>query len=116
MYLTNKEILLKANSYITEGNHEEFLACCTEDIIWQFIGDKTLTGKDAVREYMKTAYVEPPRFDVEKLISEDDYVSAVGKISLKDKNGRVIEYAYCDIWHFRGGKMAMLKAFVIEIK
>jgi ketosteroid isomerase-like protein len=114
MNLTNKEILQKANTAITEGRYEDFLAFCTEDTEWIFIGDQTLKGKEAVRQYMKEAYKEPPKFMVENFIAEGDHVTAVGKISLKNKEGKSIDYSYCDVWKFTDGKMAKLKAFVIE--
>ena len=116
MNLDNKDVLLKANAFVTEGDNEGFLSLCTEDVKWEFVGDRILIGKEAVREYMKAVYVEPPKFDVENLITEGDFVSAVGRISMKDESGKVIDYSYCDVWRFRGGKMAELKAFVIEIK
>lgn len=114
MNLSNKEILEKANAAVTEGDNEGFLSFCTEDTEWTFVGDKTLKGKEAVRQYMATAYVEPPKFMVETLIAEGEYVTAIGKISMKDEDGKMVHYAYCDVWRFRDGKMAELRAFVIE--
>jgi ketosteroid isomerase-like protein len=116
MSFNNKNVLLKANAAVTEGDNEGFLSLCTEDVKWKFVGDKTLVGKEAVREYMKAVYVEPPMFDVENLVAEGDFVTAIGKIRMKDEGGEIIDYSYCDVWRFRDGKMAGLKAFVIEIK
>ncbi|SIN70385.1 nuclear transport factor 2 family protein [Chitinophaga niabensis] len=113
--MNNKAILEKANAAIMEGDHEGFLILCTEDTEWTFIGDRTLRGKEAVRQYMASTYVEPPEFMVENLIAEGDFVTAIGKISLKNEDGKTINYAYCDVWRFRDGKMAGLKAFVIEL-
>ena len=113
MSLNNKEVLEKANACINKGDNEGFLAFCTEDVKWEFVGNRTLNGKEAVREYMKSSYTEPPKFDVENVIGGDGFVVAIGKISMKDETGALIEYAYCDVWHFRDGKMAALKAFVI---
>lgn len=110
----NKEVLEKANAAVTEGNNEGFLSYCTEDVIWTFIGDKILRGKDAVRKYMEEAYVDPPKFNVENLIAEGDFVTAIGTISMKNESGIMVDYSYCDVWRFRDGKMAELKAFVIE--
>jgi len=115
MNTDNKQVLLNANACITKGDHEGFLSLCTEDIKYEFIGDKTLVGKEALREYMKEAYLEPPQFDVENLIAEGDFVTATGKISMKNESGKMTAYSYCDIWRFRDGQMADLKAFVIEI-
>lgn len=111
----NKATLEKANAAITRGNHEEFLEYCTDDTHWTFVGDQVLQGKEAVRQYMAKAYIEPPKFDVKNLIAENDFVTAIGNISLKDENGKTTHYSYCDVWRFRDGKMAELTAFVIEV-
>ncbi|MGY0035841.1 nuclear transport factor 2 family protein [Pedobacter sp. NJ-S-72] len=112
--MDNKAILEKANMAIIKGNYEEFLSFCTDDTKWTFVGEQTLWGKEQVRQYMATAYKEPPKFIVEKFIAEDEFVTAVGKISMKNGNGTVVDYSYCDIWRFRDGKMVELTAFVIE--
>ncbi|TDE15604.1 nuclear transport factor 2 family protein [Dyadobacter psychrotolerans] len=113
MNLNNKEILQIANAAVTEGDNEGFLSFCTDDTKWTFVGEQVLQGKDAVRQYMAKAYLEPPKFVVENLIAEDEFVIAIGKISMKDETGKMSEYSYCDVWRFREGKMAELKAFVI---
>ena len=115
MNLTNKEILLRANACVSAGDYAGFLSWCTDDVIWEFVGDKTLSGKEAALAYMKTAYIEPPEFNIENLIAEGDLLSSIGKITMKDKSGLRNAYAYCDVWHFRYGKMAKLKAFVINV-
>lgn len=111
----NKATLQKANTAVAAGDNEGFLLFCTEDTEWTFVGDKTLQGKEAVRQYMAKAYLEPPKFMVENLIAEGEFVTAIGKISMKDEEGKMTDYSYCDVWHFRDGKMAGLKAFVIKV-
>lgn len=114
MIENNKAILEKANAAIAKGDNEGFLSHCTEDTEWVFVGDKTLKGKEAVRQWMATAYAEPPQFMVENLIAEGDFVTATGKISMKDETGEMASYLYCDVWRFYNGKMAALRAFVIK--
>lgn len=63
---------------------------------------------------MAETYVEPPQFDVQLMIAEGDFVTATGKIAQKDKQGKVRQYAYCDVWRFEGAKMAELHAYVVE--
>lgn len=115
MSLSNKEILEKANAAVTAGDNEGFLSFCTEDTKQTFVGDKTLEGKQAVREYMAKEYLEPPKFMVDHLIAEGDFVTAIGKISLNAEGGKKIDYHYSDVWRFHDGKMTELTAFVIEI-
>ncbi|MBG8555446.1 nuclear transport factor 2 family protein [Hymenobacter guriensis] len=110
----NKTILEKANAAITAGNYEGFLAHCTDDTQWTFVGEQTLRGKEAVRTWMATAYEQPPVFLVKHLIAEADFVTALGTITLPDESGKATDYAYCDVWRFRDGKMAELTAFVIK--
>jgi uncharacterized protein len=110
----NKTILQQANAAITAGDNEGFLAHCTEDTEWTFVGEQTLRGKPAVREWMRTAYAQPPRFHVEQLIAEADFVTALGMITVRDDDGQEAEHAYCDVWRFRDGQMAELRAFVIK--
>lgn len=114
MKADNKATLERANSAISAGDNEEFLSFCTDDTEWTFVGETSLQGKEAVRQYMVKAYVEPPKFMVENLIAEGEFVTAIGKISLKNEDGKIVHYSYCDVWRFREGKMADLKAFVIE--
>lgn len=109
----NKQILEQANAAIARGDFEGFLARCTEDTVWTFEGDTTLRGKAAVRQWMAATYKEPPSFDVQRMITDDDFVAALGEITLKNQAGVPVKHAYCDVWRFREGKMAELRAFVV---
>jgi uncharacterized protein len=110
----NKAILEAANAAIAQGNYEGFLSLCADDTEWTFVGDKILKGKEAVRQWMVTEYVEPPLNIVANLIAEGDFVTALGDLKIKDEDGKATHYSYCDVWRFRGGKMIELKAFVVK--
>lgn len=116
MSARNKAILEHANAAIVRGDYEGFLAHCTDDVEWTFVGDRTLTGKEAVRRYMQATYIEPPRFVVDQLIAEGEFVTAIGTIDLTDESGRTAHSAYCDVWRFADGKLAQLTAFVVDMK
>ncbi|HYG19833.1 MAG TPA: nuclear transport factor 2 family protein [Ohtaekwangia sp.] len=110
----NKTILEKGNASIAKGDNEGFLAFCSDDTRWTFVGDKVLHGKHEVRRWMTATYIEPPKFIVKNLIAEGDYVTALGDITMKDEAGRDTLYTYCDVWRFRDGKIVELTAFVIR--
>jgi uncharacterized protein len=110
----NKAILIKGNAAIAEGNYEGFLSLCTDNTEWTFIGDRTLKGKEAVRQWMATTYLEPPKVTVDNLIAEDDLLTAIGTVSMKEKDGNENEYSYCDVWRLQDGKFVELRAFVIK--
>lgn len=111
----NKAILEEANAHVSAGDYEKFFDYCTEDTEWNFVGNKVLKGKEAAREWMLGEYTEPPVNNVADLIAEGDFLTAVGDISVKEKDGKINHYSYCDVWKFRGDKLDKLKAFVIEI-
>lgn len=110
----NKAILEEANAAIAAGDYEKFLSFCADDTEWTFIGDKTLKGKEEVRRWLAEEYSEPPENHVAHLIAEGDFLTAVGELTMKGEDGQPVHYSYCDVWRFRDGKMAELKAFVIE--
>ncbi|CAN5204156.1 hypothetical protein BH09BAC4_BH09BAC4_40110 [soil metagenome] len=110
----NKAILEAGNAAIAAGNNEGFLSLCSEDTEWTFVGDKTLRGKEAVRQWMATEYVEPPTNTVVRFLAEGDFLTVLGYLVMKDKDGRAAHYEYCDIWRFQEGQIVELKAFVIK--
>jgi uncharacterized protein len=112
----NKAILEKANAAVAKGDNEGFLAFCADDTEWTFVGEQTLKGKEAVRQYMAKTYLEPPKFNFSDLIAEGDFVTALGEITLKDEDGEETHYSVCDVWRFRDGMMVELRAFVIKTK
>lgn len=109
----NKSILQQANAAIRTGDIEGFLRHCAEDIVWTTVGDSTLRGKGAVREWMVTNYVKPPTFTVNDLVAEGEFVIALGEITTEDDAGRSVRNAYADVWRVRGGLLAELRAFVV---
>jgi uncharacterized protein len=112
----NATILAAANARVLLGDYDGFLAYCTDDTHWEFIGEQTLDGKEAVRQYMHDTYIEPPVFHADEYIETEDTVTVIGEISIKWKSGRVTRSAYCDVWRIRDGKLAGVKAFVVELK
>ena len=113
MSRTNKAVLEAANEAIRALDIEAFLAFCTDDIVWTAMGEQSLHGKAAVRGWMEENYIEAPRFTVIELIGENDMVAALGVIDAADDQGRPVRHDYCDVWRFRDGKMAELRAFVV---
>jgi ketosteroid isomerase-like protein len=110
----NKAILEEANAHVARGNYEGFLAFCDDDTEWTFVGDRTLKGKEAVRQYMAATYIEPPKFTVDNLIAEGEYLTVLGDIIIKDEDGKAVHHSYCDVWRFRASRIVELKAFVIK--
>ncbi|AUD06054.1 nuclear transport factor 2 family protein [Spirosoma pollinicola] len=93
----NRAILNAGNAAISNANYEGFLVRCTEDTEWVFVGDQTLHGKEAVRQWMAESYLEPPQNEVDALIAERNFLIATGSISVKNKAGKTTKSSYCDV-------------------
>ena len=64
---------------------------------------------------MAAEHPESPKFTVvNPVIAEGDFVVARGDMTMKDKDGKTVPYAYCDIYRFRGDKIVELRSFVIK--
>jgi ketosteroid isomerase-like protein len=115
MSSNNRAIIAKANEAFARNDVEALLALCTEDFNWTMVGSPPAVGKAAVREWMAKAPPEMPQFTVDTVISEGDYVTCIGDMTMPE-NGENVPYAYCDVWRLEGDKIAGLKAFVIKTK
>ena len=78
MSTKNKEIVEKVNATFAEGGFEGFLSFCADDVVWSIVGDKTVKGKTAIREWMASMGIEPPKFTVDNIIAEGDFATAYG--------------------------------------
>lgn len=113
MSAKNKAIIEKANQAFRDNDVEALLALCKEDFSWTMVGGETQAGKAAVREWMAMGPSEPPKFTIDTVIAEGDYVTCIGDMTMDGKNG-VVPYAYCDVWRIEGDKIAELRAFAIK--
>lgn len=114
MSAQNREIVEEVNASFAAGDMKGFLSFCADDVVWTIVGNKSVKGKDAIREWMASMNMEPPKFTVDNIIAEGDFVMAHGDMTMKEKDGTTAPYAYCDIYRFRDGKIAELSSFVVK--
>jgi len=114
---TNKQIVEKINKAFADNNPEEFLANCADSAVWNMVGEKTSSGKSAIREWLaEMKDMDPPKFTVDQLIAEGDSVACCGDMTMKDQDGKLGRYSYCDVYRFSGGKITELRSFVVAHK
>jgi uncharacterized protein len=115
MSTTNKEIVRRIDAAFGDNNLEGFLAFCHDNIVWHMVGDRTVKGKDAIRQWMGSMMgKEPPQFAARTVVAEGDHVMSQGHMTMKDESGAPAQYEYCDIYRFSSGKVADLSSFVIK--
>lgn len=111
----NKAIVQKMNDAAAAGDTAGFVSYCAEDIRWTVFGEKTVTGRTAITEWMNsTECPEPPQFTVDDMVAEGDMVVCTGDMTMKDNDGNVQPFAYCDIYRFNNGEVAELRTFIIN--
>ena len=71
-----------------DNNVEGFLALCANDVEWTMVGDRTVKGKDGIREFMTSMPMQPPTFTVSDVIAEGDFVMAHGDMRMMKTAGR----------------------------
>ena len=113
---THKRIVEQANNAFSRNDMEAFLALCTDNIVWTMAGESTVTGKKAIREWMKSMGPGTPAIKVDQVVAEGDVACATGSFTMKDKDGHEAPFEFCDVYRFQGDRVAELKAYVIKRK
>ena len=114
---TNKAIVERINTSLIEGDFEAFLAACANNVQWTIVGEPPIKGKEAVRQFISTMSKENadvPAFKVDVVFGEGDFVAAHGPMKMKDKQGKLGSYRYCDIYRFSGGKIVEQTSYVVK--
>jgi uncharacterized protein len=111
----HKETVKNLNAVIRENDLEKFLDFFTDDVQWTKVGDKSADGKEALRQVIASLGDAPPpsRVSFHLMIAEGNDVAAYGNLTVKDEDGITISQDFCDIYRFRGDKIAELIAFDI---
>ena len=111
---THKRVIEQANDAFGRNDMESFLNLCTEDLEWTMVGESTVRGKKAIREWMKSMDPGTPVIKVDQIVADGDYAFCCGSLTMKGKDGREAPFDYCDIYRFQGDRIAGLKAFLIK--
>lgn len=113
---SHKESVKNLNLAIQGNDLEAFLPFFTDDVQWTKVGDKAATGKEALGSLIRSLGDAPPpsSITIKAMIAEGDYVMAYGELVVADETGTPSSQAFCDVYRFRGDKIAELTAFVMK--
>jgi uncharacterized protein len=114
---TNKATVERINKSLVKGDFEAFLAACAETMQWTIVGEPPIKGKAAIRQFissMSKENSETPQFTVDAVFGEGDFVAAHGPMKMKDKEGKLGSYRYCDIYRFSNGKIVEQTSYVVK--
>lgn len=110
----HKATIDAVNEAFAKNDLEAFLAHCADDVRWTMYGDRTVNGKQAIRDWMGPMMTEAPIFTITNVIVSGDTGVATAHMTMKNKEGAPEPYASCDVYRFRGGKIAELESYVVK--
>ena len=111
----NKETVERVDAAFSANNIEGFLELCAENVKWTILGDRTIEGKNGIRDFVNSmGDMEPPVITNKHMIAEMDSVAAHGEMTMKDKTGKAVPYAYCDVYKFQDDKIVELNSYVLK--
>jgi ketosteroid isomerase-like protein len=99
------------------SDHEQILACLTDDVAWDLPGYRHLVGKDAFdREIDNEDFVGSPTLIVDRLIEEGDTVVALGEGEATHKSGALPRFAFCTVLTFAGDSIRRVESYLVPLQ
>lgn len=97
------------------GDHEMILGCLTDDVAWDMPPYFSLTGKAAFDDAIENdATPGLPDIELTRLVEEGDIVVAEGAVQADLAAGGRIDVLFCDVFHFRGGRICRLVTYQVD--
>ena len=114
--MTQKEIVMRYMDSFRELDHGKILSCLTEDVVWDMPGFFHHEGIAAFdKEIENDAFTGKPDISVLRMVEEENIVVAEGSVKARLKEGQPFEAKFCDVFHFRDGKICLLTSYVMSI-
>lgn len=111
-----KEIVRAVNAAFRDNNMDHFLNYCTDNIVWEMVGEYTCTGKDEIRSFMKNMGSDcGPTLTEELIIVGEDSAAGTGTMEMSNADGTVFKGAFCDTYQFTGGKISAMKSYIVDL-
>lgn len=99
------------------SDHEQILACLTDDIVWDLPGFAHLHGKEPFDgEIENDQFVGSPTLTVDRLVEEGYTVVAFGRGETTHRSGQVQRLAFCDVLRFSGEASSRVESYLVPLK
>lgn len=117
MSSTNQRCVESYMAAFRRTDHAAILACLTDDVEWLIPGVFHMHGKAAFDSQIENeAFVGPPAITVTRYVEQDDIVVAEGSVRAARRDGGTMDMVFCDVFEMRGGRIAKLISYLMEIK
>ncbi|MBT8295385.1 MAG: nuclear transport factor 2 family protein [Gramella sp.] len=115
-----EEHLKKLNKAFADCDTEFLSNSVTEDVVWNIIGEKTISGKkDFEKSLDRMRLGGPVKIIVGDLIIAKDKCVVEGIVEFFIEPGKKMKYAFCDVYIFsesQDHKFRELRTYVTHLK
>lgn len=119
--MEEKEEFIKTfNEAFSRNDLDFILDNMTNDVEWNFIGEKTMKGKDAVKEFMEPMKnIETLEMELQQIIARDGTAAANGRMKIKELTGEIKSFGFADFYELEGStnpKIKRMTSYVVPFK
>lgn len=108
-----EEFIRDFNEAFSKNNLDFILNNMSDDIVWDFVGEKTMNGKDEVREFMKPMNeMRTMEMELLQIISREQSAAANGRMKIQEPSGEIKSFEFADFYEFEGLKMPKVKKMI----
>jgi uncharacterized protein len=112
-----KEVVETYFEGFRRSDHEQILACLTDDVVWDLPGYTHLEGKEAFdREIEHPDFVGSPTLTVDRLVEEGDTLIAIGEGEGTHTSGQRHRFAFCTVLTFTSDRIRRVESYVVPLK
>lgn len=115
-----EEFIRDFNEAFSRNDRDFILNNMTDDIIWEFIGEKTVQGKEEVKKFMEPmSNVETLELELLQIITHGRTAAANGRMKIKEPSGEEKSFGFADFYVLNGMKSPKVKkltSYVVSIK
>ena len=98
------------------SDHEQILACLTDDVVWDLPGHAHLRGKQEFNaEIQRPDFEGSPTLVVDRLVEEADTIVAIGQGHGAQRSGATFRFAFCTVFTFTDELIDRVESFIVPV-
>ena len=115
-----EEFIRDFNEAFSRNDLDFILNNMSDDIEWNFIGEKTVKGKSAVKKFMEPMKnVETLEMELLQIVSGERSAAANGRMTIKEPSGETKSFGFADFYEIEGlktPKIIKMTSYVVATK
>jgi ketosteroid isomerase-like protein len=114
---SKKQVVASYMDGFRRSDHQQILACLTDDVVWEIAGFRRLEGKVAFDgEIANEGFTGSPTLSVDRLVEDAETVVAIGEGASTRTSGETHRFAFCDVFTFDDGAICRVESYVVPLQ